>query len=115
MAGPLASSHPGMDHSTAVDARLEAGVSLLSELRLHMMAAVHTSRLSLAVTAPLKVECSSYFSSSSLFWLSVFFTSIIIIMKEIFIFVFVFSNHKSQDLNMLRNDLKCTLYRSFLP
>lgn len=56
VAGPLASSHPGMDHSTAVDARLEAGVSLLSELRLHMMAAVHTSRLSLAVTAPLKVN-----------------------------------------------------------
>lgn len=53
---PLACSpHPGLDHSTAVDARLEAGVSLLSELRLHMMAAVHTSRLSLAVTAPLKV------------------------------------------------------------
>ena len=53
---PLACSpHPGLDHSTAVDARLEAGVSLLSELRLHMMAAVHPSRLSLAVTAPLKV------------------------------------------------------------
>lgn len=60
---PLACSpHPGLDHSTAVDARLEAGVSLLSELRLHMMAAVHTSRLSLAVTAPLKVlnSYSSY-------------------------------------------------------
>lgn len=61
MSGELAgapltcSPHPGLDHSTAVDARLEAGVSLLSELRLHMMAAVHTSRLSLAVTAPLKV------------------------------------------------------------
>ncbi|XP_064112985.1 baculoviral IAP repeat-containing protein 6-like isoform X2 [Macrobrachium nipponense] len=53
---PLTISHPGIDHSTAVDARLEAGVSLLSELRLHMMAAVHTSRLSLAITAPLKVN-----------------------------------------------------------
>ncbi|XP_069180397.1 baculoviral IAP repeat-containing protein 6 isoform X6 [Procambarus clarkii] len=56
VSGPLSSAHPGMDHSTAVDARLEAGVSLLSELRLHMMGAVHTSRLSLAVTAPLKVS-----------------------------------------------------------
>ena len=56
MGAPLACSpYPGLEHSTAVDARLEAGVSLLSELRLHMMAAVHTSRLSLAVTAPLKV------------------------------------------------------------
>lgn len=45
----------GMKNSTAVDARLEAGVSLMAELRLHMMGAVHISRLNAAVTAPLKV------------------------------------------------------------
>ncbi|CAL4062959.1 unnamed protein product, partial [Meganyctiphanes norvegica] len=63
---PLASQHPGIEHSTAVDARLEAGVSLLAELRLHMMAAVHASRLNMAVTAPLKPHSNSMWGEAEM-------------------------------------------------